>query len=248
MSYRKKVSCVLTCRINSSRLFGKPLQLVGDYTILELLVNQIRRSKMIDDIVLAISNRKGNEIFVEFAAKLGLKFVFADEDDVLKRLIYGAKYVNADIVFRVTPENPFIYWEGIDDAITKHIKGHFDFSLVTPLPLGSGFEIINQDALEISYKKGKDKHRVGPDLYITENKTKFKINILRPPKEIQRNDLRLTVDTPQDLMLVRMIYKAIGNEDKPIKLISIIKLLDKNPCWLEINKNIPMTNIYGSGF
>ncbi len=246
---KKKVVCVPACRIDSSRLFGKPRQLIGEYTILELLINQIKRSKIIEDIVLAISDKKGNEIFVEFARKLGLKFVFGDDKDVLKRLIDGAKYVNADIVFRVTPENPFIYWEGIDDAITKHIRGGFDYSLITPLPLGSGFQIINRKALEISHIKGKSRHRSEhSDLYIVENKNKFKINVLRPPKQLQRDDLRLTVDTPQDLMLTRLIYETIGNGNRPINLKLIIKLFDKNPKWAEINKNIRMMRTYGTDF
>ena len=81
-----------------------------------------------------------------------------------------------------------------------------------------------------------------------ENKNKFKINVLRPPKQLQRDDLRLTVDTPQDLMLSRLIYKTIGNGNRPIILKSIIKLFDKNPKWAEINKNISMARIYGTGF
>lgn len=245
----KKVACVLACRIDSSRLFGKPLQLLGNYTILELLVKQIQKSKVISDIVLAISEKKGNEIFIELARKLGIKFVFGNEKDVLKRLIDGAKYVDAKIIFRVTPENPFIYWEGIDNAITKHIQGNFDYSIITPLPLGSGFQIINRQALELSHTKGKSRHRSEhADLYITENKTKFKINVIRPPKQLQRKDFRLTVDTPQDLILVRWIHKTIGKENEAISLKSVVELLDKNHRWAEINKGIKMTRMYGLGF
>jgi len=51
-----KISAVLPCRINSTRLLAKPLQPIGEFSILELLIEQLKKSKMISDIVLAISN------------------------------------------------------------------------------------------------------------------------------------------------------------------------------------------------
>ena len=133
---------MIACRVNSTRLFGKPLQKIGEYTILEHLTNQIRKSKIISEIVLAISKNPGNEVFIDFAKEHKLKFVLGDEKDVLKRLIQGARSVNADIVLRISPENPFIFWEGIDTVLRKHISRKYDFSLVVSVPLGSGFEVI----------------------------------------------------------------------------------------------------------
>ena len=236
----KKVAAVLACRIGSTRLFGKPLQRIGKYTILELLINQIKKSKNISDIVLAISENPGNQVFIDFAKKHHLKFIIGNEKDMLARLIKGAKLVNADIVFRVTTENPYLYWEGIDDSIDQHIKQNYDFSMIDPIPAGSGFHIINTKALEISHVKGSSRHRSEHcDLYINENKDKFKIHVFKPEKILQRSDIRLTVDTPQDLILVREIFNSIVRTKKPIQLKKIIKFLDKNPKLLKINSTIP---------
>ena len=87
----KKVIAVLACRVDSRRLFAKPLQLIGKLRILELLINQIKKSKSIKEVILAISNKPGNEIFVDFAQKNKVKFVLGDDDDVLKRLIDACK-------------------------------------------------------------------------------------------------------------------------------------------------------------
>ncbi len=235
----KKVAAILACRVGSTRLFGKPLQKIGKYTILELLINQIKKSKVISDIVLAISENPGNEVFKDFAKKHRLKFIVGDEKDMLIRLIKGAKLVNADIVFRVTTENPYLYWEGIDNSIKQHIKENYDFSMIEPIPSGSGFHIINRKALEISHLKGSSRHRSEHcDLYINEHKNKFKTHIFEPEKILQRSDIRLTVDTPQDLILVREIFDSLIKTKKPIQLEKIIKFLDKNPELLKINSNI----------
>ena len=236
---KMKVAAVLACRVGSTRLFAKPLQLIGKYTILELLINQIKKSKIISDIVLAISENPGNEIFIDFAKKHRLKYIVGNEKDMLVRLIKGAKLVNADIVFRVTTENPYLYWEGIDNSIKQHIKQNYDFSMIEPIPMGSGFHIINRKALETSHKKGSSRHRSEHcDLYINENKNQFKIHVFKPEKILQRSDIRLTVDTPQDLILVREIFDSLVKTRKPIELKKIIKFLDKNPKLLEINSNI----------
>jgi len=239
-SKSKKAVAVIACRVGSERLFAKPLQLIGGYSILELFINQLRKSALISDIVLAISESPGNEIFVNFAHEQKMKFIRGDDTDVLQRLIDGAKYVNADVIFRTTPDCPYIYWEGIDPLIKKHIAGNFDFSIVEDVPLGSGYEIINLSALEKSHKDGKSRHRSElASLYIYENKNKFKIHEFKPKKVLRRPELRLTVDNPEDLQAMRLVYNSLGNNGKPIPLVKIIKFLDDNPDVTKINSHIP---------
>ena len=237
----KKVAAIIACRVHSTRLFAKQLQQVGNFSILQLVLNQLKKSKLIDEIVLGISEGPGNEVFINFAKEHHLKFITGDDRDVLKRLIAGAKYVNADIVFRITPENPYIYWEGIDPLIKKHISGNFDFSYIIDVPLGSGFEVINLGALEISHKNGSKRHRSELcSLYIYEHKDKFKIHRYHTPKKIQRSELRLTVDTPQDLMLVRKIHQVLGKNVNPIPLEKIIEFLDAHKELTKINSDVPI--------
>jgi len=236
-----KIVAVLACRVESKRLFAKPLQTIGNYTILELLIAQLKTSSMVDDIVLAISENPRNGLFVNFAKDHRLKFIEGDDTDVLKRLIIAADYVNADTVLRVTSENPFIYWEGMADIIKKHEKGNFDLTTFKNLPLGSSIEIIRLKALKVSHKNGTKRHHSELcTLYINENPRKFKICRLEPEKEVSRPDLRLTVDTPQDLWVSRIIHKSLGSKDKPIHLNRIVDFLDSNSNVKKINSDIPV--------
>ena len=237
----KKIVAVIACRVESSRLFAKPLHLIDKkkFSILDLLIEQIKQSKLISDIILAISENTGNEYFIKYAKENNLKFILGSDRDVLKRLIIGAQLVNADIVFRTTPENPYIYWEGIDLIIRKHIEGKFDFSIVENIPLGSGFEIINLDSLKKSHSQGSKRHRSELcSLYIYENQKKFKINLFSPEKSLQRSELRLTVDNPEDLLVVTKIYENLGNGNQPIPLKQVIKFLDDHPEVRNLNSHI----------
>ncbi len=105
------VVAILACRVDSSRLYAKPLQKIGKRTILELLLSQLQKSKLIDECILAISENEGNEKFIEFAKQNSIKYILGDDIDVQGRIIKAAELTNTDIIFRVTTENPFIYWE-----------------------------------------------------------------------------------------------------------------------------------------
>jgi len=236
-----RVAAMIACRVESNRLFGKPLQNIGEVSILDFLIKQIKTAKLIDEIVLAISERPGNEIFIDFAKKNNIKFVLGDDRDVLQRLIDGAKYVNANVIFRVTSENPYIYWEEIDNLIKKHIAGKFDFSYLKNVPIGSGYEIINLEAFEKSHKHGTKKHRSELcSLYIFEHKNEFKIQSFNPSSKLAKPNIRLTVDTLQDLLVARIIYENLCKNGNPVPLTKVIKFLENNPQIAEMNSSIPL--------
>lgn len=236
-----RIAAVIACRVHSTRLFAKQMQLIDDRPIIDHMITQIKSSKMIDDIVLAISSKPGNEVFIDYARKNQIKFVIGDDTNVLKRLIDGAKYVNADIIFRITPENPFIFWEGIDKTIQTHISGNYDFTTCFDVPLGTGFEVVNLAAFEKSHREGTKRHRSELcSLYINEHKKKFKIHHFSPSLELRRPEVRVTVDTPEDLYVTRAIFESLGDHKKLIPLKKIIQFLDKNPGLAKINAQVPL--------
>lgn len=235
----KKIVAVIPCRLDSKRLFGKPMQIIGNYTILELLIQQIKKSKIVKEVVIAISEGVGKEVFIDFCKNKKIKYILGDEEDVVKRLIDGAKIIDAKNLVRITSENPFIFWEGLDRIIEIHIKENNDLTTTIGLPQGSGIEVIKVSALEYTHKFGNKLHRSEySTLFINENPDKFKIKRIQAPSELHRPKIRLTVDTPEDLILVRKIYKKFGKGKNPISLKKIISFLDKNPSITKINSQI----------
>lgn len=228
----KKVDAILACRVNGTRLYGKPLQYIdikNEITILENLVKYINTSKNINSICLAISEEKENYGFIELAEKNNWKYVIGDKHDVLARVLKGAEKFNTDIIFRNTTENPFMYFEKMDELISNHINNNYDYSTYSDLPDGTSFELINADALRLSHKNGSSKHRSElVTSYIFDNKDRFSINTELPPKKIQRSDVRLTVDYPEDLVFCRGVYNALKGQENLVKVTDIVDLWDKN--------------------
>ena len=102
-------------------------------------------------------------------------------------------------------------------------------------PRGLDTEVISFAALKRAWQEDKNpawREHVTP--YIYRHPDKFKLCAVRNDKDYSY--LRWTVDTAQDLELVRKIYEHFGNDR--FSWQEVIALLQKHPEWLEINKDV----------
>ncbi|MGH8224236.1 MAG: cytidylyltransferase domain-containing protein, partial [Woeseiaceae bacterium] len=114
---KRRLVAALACRSTGSRLYGKPLQkITADHTILDQIVDALRRMPMIDEIVLGVSEGNANLPYVDVAHEHGLSYVFGDPQDVLMRLILCGRAAKATDVFRVTTECPWFAY-GLAHAV-----------------------------------------------------------------------------------------------------------------------------------
>lgn len=238
-SQRIKVVAVLACRAQSIRLYAKPLQLVGDRPILKHLIDRLDQVQGIDGMVMAISDGNENLAFVEVANEWGLPYIVGDEEDVLSRYLQAAHYAGTEVVLRVTTENPFIYYENLDELILHHMNTAADLTVCEMLPDGALAEVINVSALERAHEGGGQLHHEHSTLFIFENPDVFKIERIAAPAELARPDIRLTIDTPEDLIVARRIYEALEPEFGPIPpLLEIIKYLDAHEDLRTMNAHL----------
>jgi spore coat polysaccharide biosynthesis protein SpsF len=226
--------------VQSKRLYAKPLQFIDiekEVTILEYLVNFLKTCKAIDEIILAISEGVENKPFETLSRKMGVPFIIGPEHDVQKRLIMAAEQVRGDIVYRVTTECPFIYMDTFEQVLEKHLRNGAALTVIEGLPEGAYYEIINLKDLKRAHDEGEERHRSELcTLYMCENPDRFFLQ--RLPVEspgLCRPDIRITVDYPEDLIVVRELYRALKKADRYIKIEEIIDYLDKHPRLKEVN-------------
>ena len=74
--------------------------------------------------------------------------------------------------------------------------------------------------------------------YFFDNAEDFRIKELKAPENINRPDYFFTVDFPEDLELVRNIFKRLSPEGDYFKFSQVIELIDANPEMLNINKHL----------
>ncbi len=231
--------------MGSSRLPGKVLKkLDNKNTVLDYVINQISHCKLIDKIIIATTQEKHDDVIVEFAKNKGLLYFRGDSLDVLDRYYQCAKTFSVDVIVRATSDNPVNDPEIIDELIKIFLNNKFDYAtneLIRSFPQGIFAQIMSFTTLENTWNNAKlpsEREHVSP--YIEKNKDKFKIYNLKHADNLSH--IRLTVDRENDLLFVQKIIEQI--KKKPILINDILKVLEKNPDLLEINKNYVLDEGY----
>jgi spore coat polysaccharide biosynthesis protein SpsF len=237
-SQRRKLIVALAVRNQGSRLYGKPLQnldISSGTTILANIVACLKSVDCLDEIVLGIAEGVENAIFIDYAEQESLPFVVGDEIDVLGRLVACGEEVDASDIFRITSESPFPSFEYIQEAWDQHLISGADATFFDDVVDGCGFEIIKLDALKVSHKKGSKRHRSELcTLYLRENEKDFNLQKYKSPPELDRKDLRLTVDNPEDLVVCRAVYKNFASKAPLIPIFKIVEFLDLNSSLISL--------------
>ena len=239
------VGCIIQVRMGSSRLPGKVLKkLDNKNTVLDYVINQISHCKLIDKIIIATTQEKHDDVIVEFAKNKGLLYFRGDSLDVLDRYYQCAKTFSVDVIVRATSDNPVNDPEIIDELIKIFLNNKFNYAtneLIRSFPQGIFAQIMSFTTLENTWNNAKlpsEREHVSP--YIEKNKDKFKIYNLKHADNLSH--IRLTVDRENDLLFVQKIIEQI--KKKPILINDILKVLEKNPDLLEINKNYVLDEGY----
>lgn len=234
--------------MRSSRLPGKVLMPIVDKPLLWHVVQRVKRSKLITDVVVATTNNKSDSKIVDFCKKNHIEVFRGPEKDVLERYYKCAKYYGADYVIRVTADCPLIDPLLIDKLIRSFFAGNFDYrgtatgaGVATPkfrqfkYPQGLDCEIFTIGALESAYLSAKNPlEREHVTVYIWKRPKKFRLGVPISPKQ-DYSHIRLTVDWKEDLELVRKIYQKLYNHNQYFGFADVIKILKSNPKLAFVN-------------
>lgn len=122
-----KTVAFVPIRLNSQRVEGKNLRLLGGEPLMTYLLRSLIGAKNIDEVYVYCSNADIKEYLPE-----GVKFLQRDErldsNTTLGREIYDAftREVEADIYVLAHATSPFIKTRTIEDAVAKVQSGDYD--------------------------------------------------------------------------------------------------------------------------
>ena len=97
-------------------------------SILEHIINYLKYSNLIDDIVVATTILPIDNEIELLANKLEIHCFRGSSNDVLNRFFECAKFHNADIIVRVTADDPLIDPNIIDLMIKNCKNDNYDYS------------------------------------------------------------------------------------------------------------------------
>ena len=195
--------------MGSTRLPGKVLMRIGHSPLLGHIVGRLASLKATGEVVVATSVAPGDDAIEHWCLANGLSFWRGSEADVLARYYGCARELGLDPIVRLTADNPFTDIRELDRLIAKHAADGNAFThSFSVLPVGVGAEIFTFAALERSEREGRlPHHREHVDEYMIENPALFRTGTLQVPAAKRRPDVRLTVDTEEDLRRARFVVQ-----------------------------------------
>ncbi len=223
----KKITAIIQARTTSTRYPGKIFEKIGNKTLIQIIIDRLKESKSIKQIVLAIPNDKINR---EISKKVkNVKIYFGSEHDVLKRYYGAAKKYNSEIIVRICGDSPFIDPKIIDKMLDEYMKIKVDYlsnTIVPTFPDGLDVEIFDFETLKAVHQRAKKiSHREHVTKYILDRNNFKKKNF---SYKFDLSKLRLTIDEKIDLDILKDVYKKINKKLK-FYVEDIHNLYKKNP-------------------
>lgn len=243
---KKKVIALLQARTDSSRLPKKVLKsILGKPMIIHQLKRTIK-SNYIDEVLLLTSDEDSDELLSTTVIENGFKVYRGDKNNVLKRFydsVSNLKLNDDDVIVRLTGDCPLHDSVVIDESITAFLNSDCDYltnSIEAVYPDGLDVEVFNYKALKEAFFNASQKSELEHVTPYIRNSGKFKIENLK--KTPCYPEWRLTVDEPNDFILINKIFEHFNSTYFSFE--EIVKYLEKNRELLTINSKITRNEGY----
>lgn len=117
-----KIVCFIPARYESSRLPGKPLLMINNKPIIQLVYEQVKKCKLINDIYILTDDERIRHKCESFDAKCFI--INTDCLNGTERIVNFLKFQPSicDIVVNVQGDEPFINYQNIDNCILNYIQ------------------------------------------------------------------------------------------------------------------------------
>lgn len=220
-----KVVAIIQARTTSTRLPNKVLLEIYGKSLLQRVIEQAQKIENSDEVWVATSKKENDDLIEYLCERVGVRCYRGSLKDVRGRFYNIAKERNADIIVRITADNPFTepeYAMELIDVLKKNPECDYVRMELPSILDGSHSEVFTMKALEKSIKEFDDKEN-------REHVTPAMIREMNMCETVPSNKDLVTqkpyfigVDTFEDMKRATTIYKNFGEEDTLKQLIKNI--------------------------
>jgi spore coat polysaccharide biosynthesis protein SpsF len=210
--------------------------------MLELMVERLRFVPELDEIVIATTVNASDDAVVALAKRIGAGIWRGSENDVLKRVLDAAKAHRADVIVELTGDCPLIDPLIVSDVVRRYRESGADYAsnvLKRTYPIGMDTQVFATSVLEDAARRTLDSaDHEHVSLYIYRHPEFYSLLNVPAPADETRPDLRLTLDTPEDLAVIRATFAALRPRRADFPLADIIRFIDQNPEVAALNASV----------
>lgn len=217
---------ILQARLASARLPGKAMARLGGRTLVGRCLDRLLAGGACP-VVLATTTRAEDDALQYEASVRGVATVRGPVHDVLARFVMTAEAMEARQVVRATADNPAVDIDAPARLLARLAETKADYVSESGLPYGAAVEAVTTDALLRAHRWTADKaDREHVTLYVKREPQRFRVVECEAPAAVRRPELRLTVDTADDLAFMQSVLARAGRDDVEWPLERIIAAAD----------------------
>lgn len=238
---KRKVVAIIQARMTSSRLPGKVLKTILGKTLLEHLIERVRLTKNVDEIVVASPYGTPHDPIEALVGQMSdITFIRGEEHDVLSRYQKAASYTKADIIIRITSDCTLYDFKLVSSWLNLFLQSDASYLYAAHergYPLGLGAEILTREALDIAFSQAKDpyeREHVTP--YIWRRPNLFPAIFVDYAPDLYY--WRLAVDEEADFDFVRNVFELLYPENRHFCFKELQMLFKSMPELLHINQHV----------
>jgi spore coat polysaccharide biosynthesis protein SpsF len=213
---------ILQARMASTRLPGKALAPIGARTLIGHCLARLRIGGAAP-VLLATTTNQEDDVLVAAAAKYGVAAFRGPVDDVLSRYVLAARSVDARFVVRATGDNPAVDIGAPNRVLAALRSTNADHVIEHGLPYGGAVEGVTVDALVRASELASDtadREHVTP--WIRRDRSRFRAVQISAPAGLRRPDVRVTVDTEDDLLFMQHVASGLNGWSEEPELRHIV--------------------------
>jgi spore coat polysaccharide biosynthesis protein SpsF (cytidylyltransferase family) len=234
-----KIAATIQARTGSTRLPNKVLLPILGVPMLARQVERIRKSFLVDEVIIATSTNLRDDPIASLAQEIGVSCFRGSEEKVLDRIVGALQQFQVDVNVECYGDCPLPDPALMDAIIGIYLKcqGTCDYvetGLKTTFPPGLDVMVYPARVLYDVAKITEDREhgavniRSRPERYRTRN--------VEAPGRFRYPEYHLEVDTPKDFDVITTIYEELYPSNPDFSLLHIIEFLKDHPSVAEQNR------------
>lgn len=237
MSTPLTTAVITQARTTSTRLPRKVLLEAAGRSMLEHHLDRLAAAGL--PVIVATTTNATDDPVAALAESAGIALTRGSEADVLSRFAQAVREHSVTTVVRVTSDCPLIDGALIRAGVERFLAAedptlYASNTLERTYPHGLDFEIFSADALleaDARASEPFEREHVTPWLYLGPDRPKLNL-----PWDRDASSYRITLDTPDDLRLLRTLIEEY--DAARLDAAGIVAVLDAHPELVALNAHV----------
>jgi spore coat polysaccharide biosynthesis protein SpsF (cytidylyltransferase family) len=241
------IDAFIVVRLSSARLPEKAVMEILDKPMIELMVERVRMSHLINKVVIATSVETTDDPLEELSDRLGIGCYRGSLVNVMNRVHKAAEAHNSETIIELLGDNPLVHCDLIDGVVKYYLDGKYDYAAtvtreypvagINPklklFSVGVRVQVYSRKVAEkyVDYPEYFNNEDKGTTAYIFEHPEIFKVGYFEAKDQwgfMNQSELTFAVNYKKNFDMIRAIFEKNYPGDKNFSLEKVYEQLDKD--------------------